>query len=267
QNALGLIGEYDLVVDGTDNFATRYLVNDACVLLGKPNVYGSIFRFEGQASVFATAEGPCYRCLYPAPPPPGLVPSCAEGGVFGVLPGLVGVIQASEAIKLILGVGRPLIGRLLLVDALGMEFRTMKLRRDPACPACGTREIRELIDFEAFCGIRPGPGGDVGVAEIAPAALAERLRSGDDFDLLDVREPHEWAIARLPQARLVPLGTLPEALASLDRNREVVVYCKAGVRGAKAVRQLRAAGFRRVSNLAGGILRWSVEVDHRVPRY
>jgi len=267
-NALEILRGYDLVVDGTDNFATRYLVNDACVLLGIPNVYGSIFRFEGQASVFATAEGPCYRCLYREPPPPGLVPSCAEGGVLGVLPGLIGVIQASETIKLILGIGQPLIGRLLLVDALGMKFRTLQLRRDPGCPACGTREIRELIDYEAFCGVGShGESPGEAVPEVTPVELAARIGRREDFDLLDVREPHEWAIGKLPGARLVPLGTLAEAVAALDPSRDVVVYCRAGVRGAKAVRQLQANGFRRVANLTGGIIRWSDEVDPTVPKY
>src|SRR5574341_440460 len=265
-NALDILRGYDVVVDGTDNFATRYLVNDACVLLGIPNVYGSIFRFEGQASVFATAEGPCYRCLYREPPPPGLVPSCAEGGVFGVLPGLVGVIQASEVLKLVLGVGEPLVGRLLLVDALGMRFRTVSLRRDPACPACGTRALRELIDYEAFCGLRPVAGdGDAHVAELTPRELAERPRRGDDFELIDVREPHEWEMARLPRARLASLGSLPQSLAALDRGRDIVVYCKAGIRGAQAARRLREAGFVRVANLSGGILRWSLDVDPQVP--
>jgi len=267
-NALEIFRGYDLVVDGTDNFATRYLVNDACVLLGIPNVYGSIYRFEGQASVFATAEGPCYRCLYREPPPPGLVPSCAEGGVLGVLPGLIGVIQATEAIKLILGIGQPLIGRLLLVDALGMGFRTVQLRRDPECPACGTREIRALIDYEAFCGIgAPDPSGADAVPEVTPLEIAARLGRHEDFDLIDVREPSEWAIGRLPGARLVPLGTLPEAAAGFDPSRDVVVYCKGGVRSAKAVRQLQEKGFRRVANLTGGILRWSDEVDPTVPKY
>ncbi len=267
-NALEILRGYDLVVDGTDNFATRYLVNDACVLLGIPNVYGSIFRFEGQASVFATAEGPCYRCLYREPPPPGLVPSCAEGGVLGVLPGLIGVIQASETIKLILGIGQPLIGRLLLVDALGMKFRTLQLRRDPGCPACGTREIRELIDYEAFCGVGShGESPGEAVPEVTPVELAARIGRREDFDLLDVREPHEWAIGKLPGARLVPLGTLAEAVAALDPSRDVVVYCRAGVRGARAVRQLQANGFRRVANLTGGIIRWSDEVDPTVPKY
>ena len=267
ENALDIIREFDLVIDGTDNFATRYLVNDACVLLGKPNVYGSIYRFEGQASVLATADGPCYRCLYPDPPPPGLVPSCAEGGVLGVLPGLVGLVQATEGIKVLLGIGEPLIGRLLLVDALRMQFRTVKLRKDPTCPACGTHEIRELIDYEQFCGISNVPDPTEGVPEICPAELATRLTRGDDFDLIDVREPHEWTIGRLPQARLVPLGTLTEALPSLDSAREIVVYCKGGTRSARAVRQLQAAGFRKVWNLAGGILRWSEDVDPRVPKY
>jgi sulfur-carrier protein adenylyltransferase/sulfurtransferase len=269
-NALEIAGEYDMVIDGTDNFPTRYLVNDTCVLLGKPNVYGSVFRFEGQASVFATAEGPCYRCLFREPPPPGLVPSCAEGGVLGVLPGLIGVIQATEAIKLIVGAGEPLVGRLLLVDALRMQFRTLTLRRDPTCPACGTREIRELIDYEDFCGTRQAAadalaGSDV--AELTPHELADRLARGDDFDLIDVREPHEWDIARIETARLIPLASLPSALASLDSSRDIVLYCKSGSRSAKAARQLQAAGFRRVWNLAGGITRWSDEVDAEVPRY
>ncbi len=267
-NALEILRGYDVVVDGTDNFATRYLVNDACVLLAIPNVYGSIFRFEGQASVFATAEGPCYRCLYREPPPPGLVPSCAEGGVLGVLPGLIGVVQATEAIKLILGVGKPLIGRLLLVDALGMEFRTVQLRRDPECPACGTRQIRELVDYEAFCGVaHDDESGVAAVPGVTPLELAARIGRREDFDLIDVREPHEWAIGKLPGARLVPLGTLAAAAAALDPAREVVVYCRAGVRGAKAVRQLQAQGIRRVANLTGGIIRWSEEVDPTVPKY
>jgi sulfur-carrier protein adenylyltransferase/sulfurtransferase len=271
-NALEIIGDYDLVVDGTDNFPTRYLTNDACVLLGKPNVYGSIFRFEGQASVFATAEGPCYRCLFREPPPPGLVPSCAEGGVLGVLPGLVGVIQATEALKLILGAGEPLVGRLLLVDALRMRFRTVALRKDPECPACGTHEIRELIDYEEFCGVTHDGATHAtaqadGVPEITPTELAARLRRGDDVDLVDVREPHEWEIARIPGARLVPLGELADALPTLDSARDLVVHCKSGARSAQAVRRLQAAGFRRVWNLAGGITRWSTDVDPTVPRY
>ena len=268
-NALDIIRDYDVVIDGTDNFATRYLTNDACVLLGKPNVYGSIFRFEGQASVFATDDGPCYRCLFPEPPPPGLVPSCAEGGVLGVLPGLVGTIQATEGIKLILGVGEPLIGRLLLIDALTMRFRTVKLRRDPACPACGTRELQELIDYDQFCGVAPAPvtASSSEIPEITPTTLAERLRRGDDLELIDVREPHELDIARIPGVRLIPLGTLPEALPTLDNTRETVVICRTGARSGRAVKQLQAAGFRRVWNLAGGVHRWSDDVDPRLPKY
>jgi sulfur-carrier protein adenylyltransferase/sulfurtransferase len=268
ENALEIVGAYDLVVDGTDNFATRYLVNDACVLTGRPNVYGSIFRFEGQASVFATADGPCYRCLYKSPPPPGLVPSCAEGGVLGVLPGLLGTIQATEALKLILGVGDTLVGRLLLVDALRMSFRTVKLRRDPTCPACGTRELQELIDYEEFCGIRGGePALQFGLPEITPIEVAAKLARGEDFDLIDVREPHEADIARIEGARLVPLGAFRETISQLDRRREIVVHCKGGSRSARAVVQLLEAGFPRVWNLAGGIDRWSTEVDAEVPRY
>ena len=267
-NALEIVRDYDIVIDGTDNFATRYLTNDACVILGKPNVYGSIYRFEGQSSVFATEEGPCYRCLYPEPPPPGLVPSCAEGGVLGVLPGLVGTIQATEGIKLLLGIGEPLIGRLLLIDALSMQFRTMRLRKNPDCPACGTREIRELIDYDQFCGIGGDPLQDPhGIPEITPAELAAKQQRRDDFDLIDVREPHEWAIARIPGARLVPLGAFTESLASFDSARDIVVTCKMGGRSAKAVRQLQAAGFKKVWNLAGGILRWSDDVDPSVPKY
>ena len=263
-NALEIIGDYELVIDGTDNFATRYLTNDACLLLGKRNVYGSIFRFEGQASVFADRDGPCYRCLFPEPPPPGLVPSCAEGGVLGVLPGIIGTIQATEALKLLLGVGDALIGRLLLVDTLRMAFRTMQLRRDPLCPGCGTREIQELIDYDEFCA---GAGSDDEIAEITPTALVERLRRGDPVDVIDVREPHEWAIGRIDGARLVPLGTLAEAIPTLDRSRDIVVHCRTGVRSTNAAHQLRAAGFRRVWNLTGGIHRWSDEVDPRIPKY
>jgi adenylyltransferase/sulfurtransferase len=267
-NALELAGEYDLVIDGSDNFPTRYLVNDTCVLLGKPYVYGSIFRFEGQASVLATPDGPCYRCLFREPPPPGLVPSCAEGGVLGVLPGLIGVIQATEAIKLLLGIGETLAGRLLLVDALTMRFRTLTLSRDPDCPACGTREIRELIDYEQFCGITPeATGMHDELGDLTPPELATKLTRGDDFDLIDVREPREWNIARLPGARLVPLGTLGQALGALDPAREIVLYCRSGARSAHAKHQLQAAGFRRARNLTGGILRWSDEVDPSVPKY
>lgn len=266
-NALDIVKGYDLVVDGTDNFPTRYLVNDACVLLGKPNVYGSIFRFDGQVSVLATEEGPCYRCLYREPPPPGLVPSCAEGGVLGVLPGLVGVIQATEAIKLILGRGSPLVGRLLLVDAFEMSFRTLKIRRDPNCPACGTREITELVDYEAFCGVSFEAESAADLPAVTPRELADRLARSDDIDLVDVREPHEWDITRLPGARLVPLGTLADAYHTLDTAREIVVYCKGGTRSARAVHQLHAAGFRRLYNLTGGITRWSDEVDSTIPKY
>jgi len=266
-NALEIMREYDVIVDGTDNFATRYLTNDACVLLGKPNVYGSIFRFEGQASIFATPDGPCYRCLFPNPPPPGLVPSCAEGGVLGVLPGIVGTIQATEALKLILGVGDTLVGRLLLIDAMGMRFHTVRVPRDPNCPACGTREIQELIDYDEYCGT---PGGEMppskDVPEITPTELAARLDAKEDFDLIDVREPYESQLGRLPTARLIPLGQLPGALSTLDSTREIVVYCRSGKRSADATLQLRAAGFRAV-NLAGGILRWSDEVDPSIPKY
>ena len=264
ENALEIIGDYDIVVDGTDNFATRYLTNDACVLLGKPNVYGSIYRFEGQVSVFATENGPCFRCLFREPPPPGLVPSCAEGGVLGVLPGIVGTLQATEALKLVLGIGTPLIGTLLLIDALDTQFRRVKLRRDPECPACGTREIKELIDYDAFCGIADdGPP----VAEITPGDLAARMREGDAVQLIDVREPHEWEICRIPGARLLPLATLVGEMSTLDDTRDVFVYCKSGVRSAQAVRDLKRAGLTRVWNVAGGVLRWSTDVDATVPRY
>ena len=267
ENALDIVREYDLVVDGTDNFATRYLVNDACVLLGKPNVYGSIFRFEGQSTVFCTKDGPCYRCLYPEPPPPGLVPSCAEGGVLGILPGLIGVIQATETVKLLAGIGEPLVGRLLLVDALSMQFRTVRLRKDPRCPACGTREITQLVDYEQFCGIRGAEDETAGVPALTPSDLAARLKRGEDLDLVDVREPHEWDICRIEGARLAPLSSFAEALRTMDSARDVVLYCKSGVRSAKAARQLQAAGFKRVWNLAGGILRWSEEIDPSIPRY
>ena len=271
RNALEIISTYDIVVDGTDNFQTRYLVNDACVLLGKPNVYGSIYRFEGQASVFATADAPCYRCLFREPPPPGLVPSCAEGGVLGVLPGIVGTIQTTEALKLILGIGESLAGRLLLIDALRMQFRTLNLRKDPECPACGTHEIKELIDYEEFCGVRQAAADDAAaqsaVPEISPVQLAARIARGDDFDLIDVRDAHEWDIARIPGARLIPLATLVNELSSLDSARDIVVHCKLGGRSAKAVQQLQASGFRKVWNLAGGITRWSNDVDPSTPKY
>jgi len=260
-NALDIIRQYDIVIDGTDNFATRYLVNDACVLLGTPNVHGSVFQFYGQASVFATVDGPCYRCLFPVPPAAGTVPNCAEGGVLGVLPGLIGTMQALETIKLITGVGETLAGRLLMLDALTMQTRTVHLDRDPECPACGTRTITQLIDYDEFCGTAPLPTGGVNsVHEITPLELAARLTRRDDFDLIDVREPHEAALERIDGARLIPLNTLSDVIPSLDRAREIVVHCRSGKRSADAARQLQAAGFARVSSLAGGMLRWSEEV-------
>jgi sulfur-carrier protein adenylyltransferase/sulfurtransferase len=266
-NALQIARDFDIIVDGTDNFPTRYLVNDTCVLLGKPNAFGSVLRFEGQASVFATESGPCYRCLFREPPPPGLVPSCAEAGVLGVLPGIVGTIQATEAIKLILGAGEPLIGRLLLIDALTMQFRTIQLRRDPECPACGTRELRELIDYEAFCGVSANGNGSTAIADISPRQLAERLERGDDLQLVDVREKWEWDISRIPGARLIPLRTLADAAPTLDATREVVLYCKSGVRSLHAAEELAGMGFSRLTNVEGGIIRWSEEVDPTVVRY
>ena len=267
-NALELFREFDIIADGTDNFPTRYLVNDACVLTGKPNVYGSIFRFEGQASVFATEEGPCYRCLYPEPPPPGLVPSCAEGGVLGILPGLVGVIQATETIKLILGQGDPLIGRLLLVDALGMKFRELKLRKSPDCPVCGTNPtITQLIDYNEFCGIR---GEEAPVASDVPAITVEELKqqldSKKDLFILDVREPHEYQICNL-NGYLIPLGDLPKRVHELDSSRDMVAHCRSGVRSGKAVTFLRQAGFKKVHNLTGGILAWADKIDPKMPKY
>jgi adenylyltransferase/sulfurtransferase len=267
-NALELFREFDIIADGTDNFPTRYLVNDACVLTGKPNVYGSIFRFEGQASVFAAREGPCYRCLYPEPPPPGLVPSCAEGGVLGILPGLVGVIQATETIKLILGKGEPLIGRLLLVDALGMSFRELKLRKHPDCPACGKNPtVTKLIDYQEFCGIR---GEEAPVTTSVPTIeveeLKRRLDAGEDIFVLDVREPHEYQICNI-NGYLIPLGDLPKRVHELDSSREIVAHCRSGVRSAKAVTFLQQAGFRKVKNLTGGILAWADKVDPKMPKY
>jgi len=268
-NAMELLADYDVIVDGSDNFATRYLVNDACVLLGKPNVSGSVLKFEGQASVFSAGDGPCYRCLFREPPPPALVQNCADSGVLGVVPGLIGVIQAAESIKLITGIGETLIGRLLLVDALRMRFRTIDLKKDPECVACGRREITSLIDYEAFCGVRreARPLADAVPDEITPAALATRLEGSDAPLLLDVREPHEWAIARLPDARLVPLNSLPDALDTLDRTREIVVYCHHGLRSAAAVDWLREQGFDRARNLVGGIDRWTRDVDPSMRRY
>ena len=266
-NALEIARDFDVIVDGTDNFPTRYLVNDTCVLLSKPNAFGSVLRFEGQASVFATQDGPCYRCLFREPPPPGLVPSCAEAGVLGVLPGIVGTIQATETIKLILGSGSPLIGRLLLIDALSMQFRTIQLRRDPQCPACGTRELKELIDYEAFCGVSSTGEPHERITDISPRQLAERIRRGDDIQLIDVREQWEWDISRIPGARLVPLGTLDTAAPTLDASREVILYCKVGVRSLHAAEELADLGFTKLANLSGGIIRWSEEVDPTVLRY
>ncbi len=267
-NALELFRDYDIIVDGTDNFPTRYLVNDACVLSGKINVYGSIFRFEGQATVFGAPGGPCYRCLYPEPPPPGLVPSCAEGGVLGVLPGIVGSIQAMETIKLILGKGQPLVGRLLLFDALMMKFRELKLRKNPDCPLCGEkRAITKLIDYQEFCGIRGEEAAPtVSVPEITPRELKARLDRGDDIYILDVREPHEYQICQIG-GNLIPLGDLPRRVNELDSSREIVAHCRSGKRSADAVAFLRQAGFRKIWNLKGGILAWSDEVDPRVPKY
>ena len=267
-NALELFREFDIVADGTDNFPTRYLVNDACVLTGKPNVYGSIFRFEGQASVFATEDGPCYRCLYPEPPPPGLVPSCAEGGVLGILPGLVGVIQATETIKLILGQGDPLVGRLLLVDALGMKFRELKLRKNPDCPVCGThRTITELIDYDQFCGIRgqEEPAGN-DIPSISVEDLKKKLDAKADVFILDVREPHEYQICNL-NGYLIPVGDLAKRVSELDSSREIVAHCKMGGRSAKAVNFLRRAGFTKVYNLTGGITAWAERIDPKMPKY
>jgi len=269
ENALELFKDFDIIVDGTDNFPTRYLVNDASVLLGKPNVYGSIFRFEGQATVFGYPGGPCYRCLYPEPPPPGLVPSCAEGGVLGVLPGIIGSIQAMETIKLILGVGEPLVGRLLLFDALGMRFRELKLHKNPACPICGERRtINKLIDYEEFCGIRGEEAVPVttGIPEISPRELKTRLDRGDNLYILDVREPHEYQICNI-HGNLIPLGDLPRRVSELDSSREIVAHCRSGKRSADAVEFLRKAGFRKIWNLRGGILAWSDEVDPTVPKY
>jgi molybdopterin/thiamine biosynthesis adenylyltransferase/rhodanese-related sulfurtransferase len=264
ENALALVRDHDLVVDGSDSFGTRYLVNDACVLAGRPDVHASIFRFEGQASVLATADGPCYRCLYPSPPAPGEVPGCAEAGVLGVLPGLLGTIQATEALKLIAGVGQPLVGRLLLVDALAMQFRMLKTRKDPGCPACGTRTLRELREETFACDV-VAPGERV--PEITPVELAARVGRGESPTLIDVREPHEWEITRIPGARLVPLSRLAEEIPRLDPGRDVVVYCRSGVRSQTAGLQLRAAGFTRVLSLAGGVLRYAADVDPSLPRY
>ena len=274
ENALDILKDYDLVVDGTDNFPTRYLVNDACVLLGKPNVYGSIFRFEGQATVFAYEGGPCYRCLYPEPPPPGLVPSCAEGGVLGILPGTIGLIQATETVKLILGIGEPLVGRLLLYDALGMRFRELKLRKNPDCPVCGAHPtVTKLIDYHQFCGV-PQPGSaapdretKVNEGEIDVVELKEKIDRGDNFVLIDVREPHEYRICNIPGAQLIPLGEFPKRVGELDPAADIVIHCRSGVRSAKACAVLRQAGFQHVRNVVGGILAWADKVDPSVPKY
>ena len=270
-NALEILKNYDVVADGTDNFPTRYLVNDACVLLGKPNVYGSIFRFEGQASVFATKEGPCYRCLYPEPPPPGLVPSCAEGGVLGVLPGLLGVIQATEAIKLILGKGESLVGRLLLVDALNMRFRELKLRKNPECPVCGAHPtVTKLIDYQQFCGIMPETKEEGtmknGIPQMAVKELKRRRDAGEDVFVLDVREPYEYKIANIG-GTLIPQGEVPQRLGEIDRNREIVVQCRSGARSQKIAELLAQAGYTKVSNLAGGVLAWADEIDPKMQKY
>jgi adenylyltransferase/sulfurtransferase len=270
QNALDIFRGFDIIADCTDNFATRYLVNDASVLSGKPNVYASIFRFEGQASIFGAEDGPCYRCLYPEPPPPGLVPSCAEGGVLGVLPGLLGVIQATEVIKLILGAGEPLIGRLVLVDALAMRFREMRVRKNPECPVCGANPtIKKLIDYNQFCGIRGEEGeapSGTKIPEIQPEEFKRRLDAGESIFVLDVREPHEYQICSI-HGHLIPLGDLPKRVHELDSSREIVVHCKSGARSAKAVDFLRQSGFKRVSNLTGGILAWADKVDSSLPKY
>ena len=270
ENALGLFADYDLVIDGTDNFPTRYLINDACVIQGKPNIYGSIFRFEGQASVFAAKDGPCYRCLYPEPPPPGLVPSCAEGGVLGILPGVIGTLQATEAIKVILGIGEPLIGRFLIFDALKMRFRELKLRKDPDCPVCGEHPtVTQLIDYEQFCGIAPAAQA----AALAPEdeatveELKTRLDHQESFLLLDVREPQEFEICRIPGSVLIPLGDLPSRLSELEGRDDMIVHCKSGVRSGKAVKLLRKAGYSKARNLKGGILAWIDRIDPTLPKY
>lgn len=268
QNALEILKDYDIVIDGTDNFPTRYLVNDACILLKKPNVYGSIFRFEGQASVFGYQDGPCYRCLYPEPPPPGLVPSCAEGGVLGILPGTIGLIQATEAVKIILGIGETLKGRLLLYDALGMRFRELKLRRDRDCPVCGDHPtVTKLIDYQQFCGVVPASAQPAAEGVIDPVEVKHKLDRGDDFVLIDVREPYEYQIARIPGARLIPLGDLPKHLSELNPTADIVAHCRSGQRSQKAVDLMKQNGFKNVRNMTGGILAWSDKVDPSVPKY
>jgi molybdopterin/thiamine biosynthesis adenylyltransferase/rhodanese-related sulfurtransferase len=269
ENAFEILKPYDIVVDGTDNFPTRYLINDACVLLKKPNVYGSIFRFEGQATIFATEGGPCYRCLYPEPPPPGLVPSCAEGGVLGILPGIIGLVQATETVKLILGIGTPLIGRLMLYDALAMKFRELKLRRNPECPICGDhRTITELIDYQQFCGIPQHPVQEAPLSsDIEPTEVKAKQNRGESFTFIDVREPHEYQIAKIAGAKLIPLGELPNRLGELNPSDEIVMHCKMGGRSAKACDLLRQNGFTNVRNMTGGITRWSDTVDPSIPKY
>ncbi len=272
ENALKLFEPYDVILDGTDNFPTRYLVNDACVLLGKPNAYGSIFRFEGQASVFGAKDGPCYRCLYPEPPPPGLVPSCAEGGVLGVLPGIIGVIQATEAIKLVLGVGEPLIGRFLIFDALRMKFRELKLRKDADCPVCGTNPtVTHLIDYEQFCGVphadEPEPAAVNNATEITSLELKHRLDRGDKLTIIDVREPHEYQINRIDGSILIPLGDVPRRYAEFDPKDELIMQCKTGARSGRAADFLRSVGFKKVLNLKGGIVDWIDKVDPSQPKY
>jgi len=271
ENALEILKDYDVIADGTDNFQTRYLVNDACVLLGKPNVYGSIFRFEGQASVFYAQDGPCYRCLYPEPPPPGLVPSCAEGGVLGVLPGIIGVIQAIEAVKLILGEGQPLVGRLILFNALKMSFRELKLRKDPNCPVCSAHPtVTHLIDYDAFCGVGRGFEETTTVTEseeISARQLKAKIDSGEPFTLIDVREPYEYGIAKIPGSKLVPLATVKERLHEFDPSDDIVLHCRSGKRSAEALETFRQAGFQRLHNLTGGILAWSDDVDPSVAKY
>jgi adenylyltransferase/sulfurtransferase len=272
-NAMEIVGAYDLVVDGTDNFPTRYLVNDACVLLGKPNIYGSIFRFEGQSSVFWADRGPCYRCLFAEPPPPGMVPSCAEGGVLGVLPGIIGTIQATEALKLLLGVGESLVGRLLILDALRMRFREIKLRKDPQCPACGENPtVRELIDYERFCGYQPENEGEPEMGEIPEMNVTElkrRLDQGEPLTIIDVREPYEWNIGNLEPygARLIPMGQLAKRLDEIDPKEEIVLQCRSGARSGRALEFMREHGYDRLWNLKGGILAWSNEVDPSIPKY
>jgi molybdopterin/thiamine biosynthesis adenylyltransferase/rhodanese-related sulfurtransferase len=271
-NAMEILQSYDIVIDGTDNFPTRYLVNDACVLLKKPNVYGSIFRFDGQASVFYPPHGPCYRCLYPEPPPPGEVPSCAEGGVLGILPGLIGCIQATEAVKLILGKGSPLIGRLLLYDALQMTFQEFKVRRNPKCPVCGDHpSIIKLIDYEEFCGLRsqetPPPAASDDQAETTVEELKRRLDRHENVFILDVRNPEEYQICRIPGSTLIPLPELPKRFRELDSEREIIVHCKSGMRSLKAQQFLRGQGFRTTKNLKGGILAWAEKIDPSMPRY